>query len=51
MDNTDKIVPAILAAAKTTGKMLPSDKFVDAYKEMLPLVAAAHMSEPQSKKP
>ena len=35
-DRTDKIVAAILAAAKTTGKALPSVKFVDAYKEMLP---------------
>jgi hypothetical protein len=56
-DRTDKIVAAILAAARTTsaagaaGKALPSVKFVDAYKEMLPLVAAAHKPEPQSKKP
>lgn len=48
-DRTDKIVAAILAAAKTTGKALPTVKFVDAYKEMLPLVAAAHKPEPQSK--
>jgi hypothetical protein len=38
MNDTDKIVAAILARAMNTGKALSYDHYMTAYKQLLPMV-------------
>ena len=50
MNDTDKIVAAILAGAMNTGKALSYDHYMAAYKQLLPMVRDHSKADEEAQK-